>query len=255
MVVLALETSLELVSCAVWDGANQRLRAEVQAYAYQNLTQRLPALVATTLNEAEVTLDNVDLIGVSLGPGSFTSVRVGLAFAKGLAMALGKPLLGVRTLEALAWAACGNESDLLLALYPSRPSRPTEVYSALFRKDGDDLFWEGTEQACDIAQLVTKLQERPETNIVVVGVLPSGARQILMKRLLGKRIALPLTPLFPSAQLVAQVAWRRWHRTLKPDDPVRLVPIYVLPSSAEERMGMTVAELLGNNSQPNAEEA
>ncbi len=240
MLVFALETATELVSCAVWDSTKRVLKAEVRTHAYQTLTQRLPALVQTTLREAETTLDEVGLIAVSLGPGSFTSVRVGLAFAKGLAMALEKPLLGVRTLEALALAAPVSTNDVIVALYPSRPSRPTEVYAALFRHQQGTLQRESDEKACEFVQLCEQLLVRPETRFVFVGRLPPGAEQVLRKMERRKPVAIAAVPCFPTAHLVAERAWQQWLQNPQSDDPVKLLPVYVLPSSAEEKLGITL---------------
>jgi len=241
VLILALETSLEIASCAIWDSETKSLRAEAKFHAYQTLTQRLPELVQITLNNAQVGLTDISLIAVSLGPGSFTSVRVGLAFAKGLAMALEKPILGVRTMEALALAASASEGDLLVTLYPSRPSRPTEVYAALFQVRNGCPLQEGTEVALEFSHLVSSLKARPETHIVFSGVLPPGALNSLTGLCREKRVALPLTPCFPSASLVAWRAWERWLQCPKSDDPVALKPHYVLPSSAEARFGIVVS--------------
>ncbi|MFA0748138.1 MAG: hypothetical protein EORIYHIE_002007 [Candidatus Fervidibacter sp.] len=241
MLILALETSLEVASCAIWDSETKSLRAETRFHAYQTLTQRLPELVQINLNNAQVGLTDIGLIAVSLGPGSFTSVRVGLSFAKGLAMALGKPILGVKTMDALALTANANEDDLLVALYPSRPSRPTEVYAALFRIRNGCPVREGAEIVLDFSDLVAMLRARPEAHVVFAGVLPLGAASSLMGLCREKRIALPLTPCFPSASLVAWKAWERWLQHPESDDPVALKPHYVLPSSAEVRFGITVS--------------
>jgi len=241
VLILALETSLEVASCAIWDSETKSLRAETRFHAYQTLTQRLPELVQINLNNAQVGLTDIGLIAVSLGPGSFTSVRVGLAFAKGLAMALGKPILGVKTMDALALTANANEDDLLVALYPSRPSRPTEVYAALFRIRNGCPVREGAEIVLDFSDLVAMLRARPEAHVVFAGVLPLGAASSLMGLCREKRIALPLTPCFPSASLVAWKAWERWLQHPESDDPVALKPHYVLPSSAEVRFGITVS--------------
>lgn len=215
--------------------------AELKVHAYQTLTQRLPELVQTTLSDAQVELRDVGLIAVSLGPGSFTSVRVGLAFAKGLTMALEKPILGVKAMEALALAASCEEGDLLVTLYPSRPSRPTEVYTALFHVREGNLVREAEDQALDFSRLVSILRTRAETHIVFVGILPPGATSLLIDLKREKQIALPLTPCFPSASLIAQKAWEVWQRRQKPDDPITLTPHYVLPSSAESRLGIRVS--------------
>ncbi|MCX7967582.1 MAG: tRNA (adenosine(37)-N6)-threonylcarbamoyltransferase complex dimerization subunit type 1 TsaB [Armatimonadetes bacterium] len=241
MLVLALETTLEIASCAVWDGERKSLLAELKAYAYQTLTQRLPALVQTTLESSEVKLQDIGLIAVSLGPGSFTSVRVGLAFAKGLSMALDKAIIGIRTMEALALSSSVHEGSLLVTLYPSRPSRPTEVYAAFFHFRNGTMERVGNEFASEFSQLVSMLRVRPEDSIVFVGTLPPGAISALSDLRREKQVALPLLPSIPSASLVALRAWQKWEQSFQSDDPVSLVPVYVLPSSAESRFGITVS--------------
>jgi len=68
-------------------------------------TASLPALVDRVLADAGVTIGDVEGLAVSIGPGSFTGLRIGLALAKGIAFAGGLPLVGVPTLEALAHVA------------------------------------------------------------------------------------------------------------------------------------------------------
>lgn len=241
MLILSLETSLEIVSCALWDSEGKILRSELKTYAYQTLAQRLPILVNSALESAEVNLKEVDLIAVSLGPGSFTSVRVGLAFAKGLSMALGKPIIGVRALEALALSAIADEKSLIVALYPSRPSRPMEVYAAFFRTREGSLVREVGEFACDFSLLMSQLRERNEERIVLIGTLPSGAKNLLANWSDKKELLSPLTHHLPSASTVAQRAWQIWLERQESDDPISLSPLYVLPSSAEMRFGLTVS--------------
>lgn len=100
MIVLAIDTCLNACSAAVVDeGRVLARRTEVMARGHQ---ERLAPLVAEVMAEAGIAFDALDRIGVTVGPGSFTGLRVGLAFAKGLAAALDIPAVGVGTLEALA---------------------------------------------------------------------------------------------------------------------------------------------------------
>jgi len=92
-------------------------------------TASLPLLVERVLGEAGLVLEDVEGIAVSIGPGSFTGLRVGLALAKGLAFAGGLPLVGVPTLEALAWVADAEPGTSLCA---ALDARKREVYAALF---------------------------------------------------------------------------------------------------------------------------
>ena len=90
----------------------------------------LPRLVERVLADAALTIDNVEAVAVSIGPGSFTGLRIGLALAKGLAFAGGLPLAAVPTLEALAWVAEAAPGTTICA---ALDARKREVYAALFR--------------------------------------------------------------------------------------------------------------------------
>ena len=106
MIVLALDTALSACQAAVSeDGSILAARSEPMDRGHQ---ERLAPLVAQTMAQAGLTFDRLDRIAVTVGPGSFTGVRVGLAFAKGLALALRRPCIGIGTLEALALSVPGS---------------------------------------------------------------------------------------------------------------------------------------------------
>jgi tRNA threonylcarbamoyladenosine biosynthesis protein TsaB len=105
MIVLALDTCLNACSVAVLDdGRVLAHEREVMARGHQ---ERLAPMAQRAMAAAGLSFDTLDRIGVTVGPGSFTGLRVGLAFAKGLGSALGRPVVGVGTLEALAAEAEG----------------------------------------------------------------------------------------------------------------------------------------------------
>ncbi|MES3030280.1 MAG: tRNA (adenosine(37)-N6)-threonylcarbamoyltransferase complex dimerization subunit type 1 TsaB [Pseudomonadota bacterium] len=104
--VLAIDTCLFACSVAVVDGERVLARrVEPMSRGHQ---ERLAPLVQEAMVEAGLGFDRLDRIGVTVGPGSFTGLRVGLAFAKGLAAALSIPAVGVGSLEALAEPERGN---------------------------------------------------------------------------------------------------------------------------------------------------
>ena len=106
MIVLAIDTCLFACSVAVVDGERVLARrVEPMSRGHQ---ERLAPLVQEAMVEAGLGFDRLDRIGVTVGPGSFTGLRVGLAFAKGLAAALAIPAVGVGSLEALAEPERGN---------------------------------------------------------------------------------------------------------------------------------------------------
>jgi tRNA threonylcarbamoyladenosine biosynthesis protein TsaB len=100
MIVLALDTCLDACSLAVLDGATVRAQAShPMARGHQ---EAIAPLAQTVMTQAGLIFSQLERIGVTIGPGSFTGLRVGLAFAKGLGAALSIPVVGVGTLAALA---------------------------------------------------------------------------------------------------------------------------------------------------------
>jgi tRNA threonylcarbamoyladenosine biosynthesis protein TsaB len=122
VIVLAIDTALAACSAAlVRDGAALAVMSEPMERGH---AERLAPLVDELMRSAGVAFDSVDRIAVTVGPGSFTGVRVGLSFARGLGLALGKPCVGVSTLEALAGEGAGlragvvgSAADVFFALY------------------------------------------------------------------------------------------------------------------------------------------
>ena len=109
MLVLSLDTTTRISSCALArDGRVVRVQLGDTS---REQGEQLPGALATLLDRESITLQDVDGYGVAIGPGSFTGLRVGIATMQGLAMATGKPLVGVSALDALAILA-GTGKDL-----------------------------------------------------------------------------------------------------------------------------------------------
>jgi tRNA threonylcarbamoyladenosine biosynthesis protein TsaB len=108
--------------------------AEDAAPASRSHVASLPGLVERVLGRAGLTIRDVEGLAVSIGPGSFTGLRIGLGLAKGLAFAGGLPLAAVPTLEALAEAAGAAPGETVCA---ALDARKREVYAAVFRVDPD----------------------------------------------------------------------------------------------------------------------
>jgi tRNA threonylcarbamoyladenosine biosynthesis protein TsaB len=102
---LALDTALN--ACAVAVAADGVVLAERCEVMNRGQAERLAPMVAEAMAAADMPFAALDRIIVTTGPGSFTGVRIGLAFARSLAVALGRPCLGVSTLEALTWGNGG----------------------------------------------------------------------------------------------------------------------------------------------------
>ena len=129
MLILAFDTALETCSAALArDRRVLAARSEPLARGHQ---ERIAPLVDELAREAGIAFLEIDRIGVTCGPGSFTGLRVGLAFAKGLGFALGRPVVGIGTLQALAAGTDGPAAAVIDA-------RRGQVYVQGFR-DGEPL--------------------------------------------------------------------------------------------------------------------
>jgi tRNA threonylcarbamoyl adenosine modification protein YeaZ len=93
-------------------------------------------LIATVMREAEMEFSDLDRVAVTVGPGSFTGLRVGVAAARGIALAAGKPAVGLTTLAALAAPFLAHAREAVLPVINARHDR---VYMQLFARDGRSL--------------------------------------------------------------------------------------------------------------------
>jgi tRNA threonylcarbamoyladenosine biosynthesis protein TsaB len=191
-------------------------------------SERLLPAVDQLLRGAGRTLADVDALAVALGPGSFTGLRIGVSTMKSLAFATGKPLVGVPTLDALAWT-------LPFAHHPVCPildAKKGEVYAALYRTDSGRLerLWE--DRAIAPEQLAAALAGEVRGPVVFLGdgVAPFAP---LLRRLLGEDARLvPPANRLPSAATVAELGLAALARG-ESADPAGLVPRYLRRSEAE----------------------
>jgi len=141
MMILAIDTASRSCGVAVVnDGA---VLAEINDVSGQTHSRHLMGMVDRALAMSVGHPDRIDAYAVTRGPGSFTGLRIGISTAKGLAEAAGKPLVGVSSLEALAWQVF--PVDCLIV--PMLDARRKEVYGARFRRKGNGLAPIGREAA------------------------------------------------------------------------------------------------------------
>ncbi|HHX94927.1 MAG TPA: tRNA (adenosine(37)-N6)-threonylcarbamoyltransferase complex dimerization subunit type 1 TsaB [Clostridia bacterium] len=126
MLVLALDSATNVASCAVVKEDN--ILVEFTLNTSKTHSERLMPLLSQALDYADLTLEEIDGFSVSIGPGSFTGLRIGLATIKALAFFTQKPLVGISTLDGLA-ANLAHASGLIC---PILTARRNELYSALY---------------------------------------------------------------------------------------------------------------------------
>jgi tRNA threonylcarbamoyl adenosine modification protein YeaZ/ribosomal-protein-alanine acetyltransferase len=128
VIVLALDTSLAACSAAVWDSDPAKLLASRQLLMERGHAEALAPMVRDVLSDAGLQPNQLERIAVTIGPGTFTGVRIGLAMARGLGLALAIPVIGMTTLEAIALNAGPGEHPLAVI----NDARREENYFALF---------------------------------------------------------------------------------------------------------------------------
>lgn len=127
--ILGIETATKMCSVAISDGENLlALKEEGGEYSH---AEKLNGFIEECLQKAGVNLQQIDVIAVSKGPGSYTGLRIGVSTAKGLCYSLNKPLISVDTLQAMALKM--QEQPINADLYaPMIDARRMEVYTALY---------------------------------------------------------------------------------------------------------------------------
>jgi tRNA threonylcarbamoyl adenosine modification protein YeaZ len=131
MLLLAIDSSSEIGTLAL--GRDNELLTEYHFYHKLNLLRRILQDIEQIFADAGHTVNDTDGIVVSLGPGSFTGLRIGVTVAKSLAYALEKPIVGVGTLDAIARGVAPSGTELIC---PMIRARADEVYWSLFDSTG-----------------------------------------------------------------------------------------------------------------------
>ncbi|WP_438750555.1 tRNA (adenosine(37)-N6)-threonylcarbamoyltransferase complex dimerization subunit type 1 TsaB [Pararhizobium sp. O133] len=134
MIVLAIDTAGTGCFAAVYDSGDDRVLASAGADIGRGHAERLMAFIDQALAESGHSLADINRITVTVGPGSFTGIRVGVAAARGFALALGVPAVGVSVLAALA--ASPRRLHLGQAVLAAMDAKRDELYCQIFEADG-----------------------------------------------------------------------------------------------------------------------
>jgi len=226
MKTLAVETSTLTGAVALLDG--EAVVAECRVNVAVTHSERLLTTVDWLLSAAGWRLGDLAGLAVAIGPGSFTGLRIGMSTMKSLAFATGRPLVGVPTLDALAWTL--PFAGLLVC--PILDAKKGEVYTALYRTDAGRLerLWEYRALAPEALAAELRAQGAPPVVFLGDGV---GPYAVTLDRALGRaaRFAPPSHRAI-SALTVAELG-RRALLAGEAADPAALVPLYVRRSEAE----------------------
>lgn len=219
--LLAIDTSSLVLSCALAE--EDRLIAEWTTQKKLTHSEQLIPQMEQMLSSAKVDKNEITAIAVSKGPGSFTGLRIGLATAKMCAAIWNVPLVGVSTLEALAWNMQGAQAFIL----PLEDAQRGNVYTALY--GAFEHIWEELPKCVLPIDTVIQKAVRHGGPVIAVG----ESADVYKEKLLDAGISLaPAHNRCCRGGSVAMAAMQML-REGRQDDPLTLIPDYIRRSEAE----------------------
>jgi tRNA threonylcarbamoyladenosine biosynthesis protein TsaB len=218
--LLAVDTSTAQVGLAIYDGV--LLLGETLWSSKQHHTVELAPAIVEMLRRSGMTMGEVRALGVAIGPGSFTSLRVGLSLVKGLALACDLPLIGIPTLDIYAAAQPASKLPLLTAIQAGRGRLAVGWYKST--KHG----WQAQGSARVVASESLIYEIRTPT--LVCGEFTAEERQHLAKDEVNVKMVSPARSV-RRPSVLAELAWARWQKGEK-DDEASLAPIYLHTTEA-----------------------
>lgn len=212
MLILGIDTSTKICTCSIFDSENGVI-AETSLSVKKNHSNIVMPIIDNLFKISDLTINDIDKIAVAIGPGSFTGVRIALGIAKGLAMALNKPLIAVNELDILEAIASGNENEII----PLIDARKERVYYKYQNTYIDDY----------LINLISSFDKNKK--YVFVGDGAINYKNILKDNLGGNAIILPMYNSFPRASILCELALNKEEANI-----YTLEPEYISKSRAEK---------------------
>ncbi|MDD2921098.1 MAG: tRNA (adenosine(37)-N6)-threonylcarbamoyltransferase complex dimerization subunit type 1 TsaB [Anaerolineales bacterium] len=213
--LLAIDTSTAQVGLALYDG-NQILGEMTWTTKRHHTTELAPAL-AGLLARSGATMNLVNALGVAIGPGSFTSLRVGLSLAKGIALARHIPLIGIPTLDIIASAQPLGKHPLITVIQAGRK----RIAIGAYENTENRWQFQGQVRSATIDELADQL----EAPTYIAGELSPEDRNRLSHKKSHALLASPINSV-RRPSILADLAWKRWKNN-DVDNAAALAPIYL----------------------------
>lgn len=224
MLVLGIDTATKVAGAAIVDEG--RLVSERFISNQRTHSVNLLPMVKQVIEDAEITPADLGGIAVAAGPGSFTGLRIGMAAAKTLSQVLNLPLIGVSTLEALAFNLAGYSQPVC----PILDARKNEVYTALYTFQGHKLQEQLAPMATGIEELLNNLKGNAD-QVVFLGDAVPVYREKIVQILGDKALFAANINMMPRAAATAQLGLEKIMAGERAG--LELEPTYIRPSEAE----------------------
>jgi len=156
MKILAIESASITASCAVSDGYN--ILGEFTLNHKKTHSEKLMPLIEELMKELGIKLQEIDVIAVSEGPGSYTGLRIGAAIAKSMAYAADIPIVNIPTMKSMA----GNICDMDKLIVPIMDAKAGRVYTGIYKWENDNLVAVKKQFPCNMDELIELLNTYEE---------------------------------------------------------------------------------------------
>ena len=213
--LLAVDTSTQWMGLALYD--DEQIIGETIWQTHNHHSVELAPAVESLFNRSGITGKDLRVLAVATGPGSFTSLRIGMAFVKGLSLALNLPVIGIPSLDITVAAVPVQEIALAAVLQAGRGRLAVGWYRVKnnnWQKHGEP-----------VVMTPGELEQSIKKPTLICGELNSEERKTLARRWKNIRLAEPAMSIRRPAYL-AQLAWKRW-LSMDVDDVVTLAPSYL----------------------------
>lgn len=226
MKILALDTATLMATCAIIEG--DKVLGEYSLNQDMSHSEKLVPMIKTILDGLSLNIKDIDLFGVSIGPGSFTGLRIGVATIKGFAHLFDKPLVGISTLEGLAFNLPYNN-----IIVPMIDARRDRVYTGIYTWEESKIKTIMEPDVIEVNDLM-KILDKYES-IVVNGEGSLVYKEIIMESLKEKVQFSTISQNSCRATSIGELALLKYNDGHR-DDYYTLIPDYLRKTQAEREL-------------------
>ena len=228
MKILAIDSSGLVASAALLD--EETILAEYTLNYKKTHSQTLLPMVDEIVKMTQTNLHELDAIAVAAGPGSFTGLRIGSATAKGLGLALQKPLISVPTLEGIAYNLFGVDG----CICPMMDARRKQVYTGIFTFSGGEFQTLVSDRACPVEEIIEECN-RLGQKVIFLGDGVPVYRDIIEKNC---QVPYEYAPAHLNRQRAGAVGARAivYYKMGKTETAAEHAPVYLRKSQAEREL-------------------
>jgi tRNA threonylcarbamoyladenosine biosynthesis protein TsaB len=220
MLVLAIDTATKIASVSLYDD-KAGILGEINLYVKVNHSNIIMTAVDNLFKMTKLSIDDVDRVAVTIGPGSFTGIRIGVSIAKGLVYGTDKKIVGINELDVIAYNA-ENRNETIVSLIDARKER---VYYSIYKYEGKKLVRISDYRDGSLREILDNLGDE---HYVFVGDGAIAYRSLIEEKMQDRGVIFSNTGSIPRAAVAARVATQKNENNL-----YMLEPFYVNKSQAE----------------------